>query len=165
MVIALNKLHGILESFTEQKGILRLFVRLDSISSPQRFQSTQEVAQNVESQSHLFVLLLEDSAFVSHLLHQPLQLGFKENNIIVATELKGIHNTFRAEILKITQDSILARLTLASNYAENGTIDVLCALDFVEQNGLKVGDSVFWHIPENEIMLFFDTKIYNLRQQ
>ncbi len=82
MVIALNKLHGILESFTEQKGILRLFVRLDSIFSLQGFQPSQNVAQNVESQSHLFVLLLEDSAFVSHLLHQPLQLGFKENNII-----------------------------------------------------------------------------------
>ncbi|WP_416830986.1 hypothetical protein, partial [Helicobacter ganmani] len=64
----MNKLHGILESFTEQKGILRLFVRLDSIFSLQGFQPSQ----NVESQSHLFVLLLEDSAFVSHLLHQPL---------------------------------------------------------------------------------------------
>lgn len=158
MVIALNKLHGILESFTEQKGILRLFVRLDSIFSLQGFQPSQNVAQNVESQSHLFVLLLEDSAFVSHLLHQPLQLGFKENNIIVATKLKGIHNTFRAEILKITQDSLFARLTLASNYAENGTLNVLCTLDFVRHNGLKVGDSIFWHIPENEIMLFLIQK-------
>lgn len=88
------------------------------------------------------------------MLSQPLCLGFKEDNIIVATKLEGVCNTFKAKILNIARDSLFARLTLASKEAEGGKIDALCALDFVKHNGLHIGDSVFWHIPENEIMLF-----------
>ncbi len=141
----MNKLNGILEYFVEQKGILRLFVRVLDLNS--------EVKQN-----QISVLLLEDSAFATHLLHQTLQLGFKESNIVVATKLEGVCNAFESKILKIDKDNLFARLILEFKYAEKGVINALCALDFIKNNGLNVGDSILWHIPESEIMLFLDNK-------
>lgn len=150
----MNKLSGILEHCVEQKGISRLFVRCwDSISG-QALGQAQEKAQDVESQYRISVLLLEDSSFVSNMLYRPLHLGFKENNIVVATRLEGTCNTFRAEILNLAEDNLFARLTLACKWAEGGKINALCGLEFVKSNGLHSGDFVFWHIPENEIMLF-----------
>ncbi|MBD5165406.1 molybdate ABC transporter [Helicobacter sp.] len=150
----MNKLSGVLEHFVEQEGVLRLFVRCwDSIGG-QALEQTQEEAQDVESQYRICVLLLEDSSFVSNMLCAPLSLGFKENNIVVATKLEGACNTFKAEILNLAEDNLFARLTLACAWAEGGKINALCALDFVKNNHLQLGDFVFWHIPENEIMLF-----------
>ncbi|TLD88162.1 molybdate ABC transporter [Helicobacter sp. MIT 05-5294] len=150
----MNKLYGILENFIEQKGISRLFVRCWDFMCVQEL----ECAQNVESQNCIAVLLLEDSNFIAPLLHQPLQLGFKESNVVVALKLEGVCNAFRAEILQIDEDNLFAQLTLQVKEAENGVIYALCDLDFIKRNGLRVGDFVFWHIPESEIMLFFDTE-------
>lgn len=150
----LNKLSGILEHFIEQKGISRLFVRCWDSIAKQALGAVQEEAQEVESQYRISVLLLEDSSFVSNLLRQPLHLGFKESNIVVAMRLEGVCNTFKSEILNIAEDHLFARLTLACKWAESGKINALCSLEFVKNNGLCSGDFVFWHIPENEIMLF-----------
>ena len=102
------------------------------------------------------ILLLEESEFAEKLLEKPLEIGFKESNLVVATSLKGSQNTFSAEILGITQDTLFARISLKSAFCE--PINALCPLAFIEENALKVGDCIDWHIPENEIMVFSETK-------
>ncbi len=125
----------------------------DSIAE-EALEQLQEAAHDGESQHRISILLLEDSSFISNALCAPLHLGFKENNIVVATKLEGACNTFEAEILNLAEDNLFARLTLACKWAEGGKINALCDLDFVKNNNLHLGDCVFWHIPENEIMLF-----------
>lgn len=128
----LNKISGILERFVAQEGILRLFVHVDSV--------------------YIRALLLEDSKFIESFLNKPIEVGFKESNVIVSTAIEGVENAFKAEILEIQRDTLFARLNLKSPFLS--TISALCPKDFVERNALKTGDYVYWHILESEIMLF-----------
>lgn len=131
----MNKLSGILEKFSAQEGILRLFVRVDN--------------------SYICALLLEDSKLVESFLGQAIEVGFKESNVVVGAVIEGVQNVFQAEILEIQTDSLFARLCLKSPFLS--TINALCPRDFVEKNALKIGDCVYWHILESEVMLFLNT--------
>ena len=133
MVIALNKISGILEKFVAQEGILRLFVRVEN--------------------AYIHALLLEDSKFMESFLDKPIEVGFKESNLVVSTALDGVDNAFKAEILGMQSDKLFARLHLKSPFLSS--IYALCPRDFVERNALKIGDCVYWHILESEVMLFF----------
>ncbi|MBX7490484.1 molybdate ABC transporter [Helicobacter turcicus] len=138
----MNRLKGTFVYFSAQEGILRLYVRLSGGSG----------FKNTESQM-LSVLLLENSVFLEPFLNKTLEIGFKESNVIVGLELKGVHNTFKSEILGIEMDTLFARLVLKTDVISN-VITALCPLDFVAQNVLKKGDCVEWHIPENAVMLY-----------
>lgn len=146
----LNKLQGTLAYFSAQGGILRLYVRLDSIGSSKNKENS---SKNIESQM-LSVLLLEDSAFLEPFLNKTLDIGFKESNVVVGLELKGVHNTFKSEILGIEMDTLFARLVLKVASVVPSAITALCPLDFITQNTIKEGDCVEWHIPENAVMLY-----------
>ena len=98
-----------------------------------------------------YLLLLEELAQDS--LEKSLEIAFKETNIILALELKGANNTFQSKILKIQSDLLFARLFLEFLPSKNGVIEALVDLDFLSKNRLEVGNFVFWHIPESEIML------------
>lgn len=147
MAIALNRLKGILKYFSTQEGILRLNVCL------------YDDPRNAESQI-LNVLLLEDSEFLGPFLGKTLEVGFKESNVIVGLELRGLYNIFKSKILNIKTDALFARLVLEAPSVQNlemqnpNVITALCPLDFIRKNSLKIGDCVDWHIPENAVMLY-----------
>lgn len=106
----------------------------------------------MQSREEVFSLLLLEE-LTQDSLDKSLEITFKETNIILALELKGTKNTFRSKILEIQKDSLFARLFLEFLPAKNGVIEALVDLDFISQNHLEVGDCVFWHIPESEIMV------------
>ena len=141
MDIVLNKIKGILRSYTEQDSILRLRVCL---------------CNQATTAQMLDVLLLEDSASLKPLLHQTITLGFKENHVVLGLKLEGLHNVFDAEILQIEVDTLFARLTLKTflQAEDFQPITALCPLGFIAQNALKNRDCIQWHIPENSIMLY-----------
>lgn len=134
MDIALNKICGIVESFIDSFEIVRLRVHL-------------------QKQYYLEILLLENADFANALLGKYITLGFKENNIALGTCIKGGHNTFRAKIIKISQDTLFARVLLENTFLQDCKISALCPLDFIRNNALKVGDFIDWYILESEIML------------
>ncbi len=131
MAIALNNICGILKEIHSHNGISRLVL-----------QSGEQI---------FYLLLLEELAQDS--LEKSLEIAFKETNIILALELKGANNTFQSKILKIQSDLLFARLFLEFLPSKNGVIEALVDLDFLSKNRLEVGNFVFWHIPESEIML------------
>ncbi|TLD84447.1 molybdate ABC transporter [Helicobacter sp. MIT 11-5569] len=134
----MNRFQAILTNFSAQDSILRLHLLCDSLESQM-----------------LSALLLEDSAFLEPFLGKTLEIGFKENNVVVGLELKGLHNVFKSEIAQIQTDTLFARLVLkATKEISNYTITALCPLDFITQNTLKIGDCIQWHIPENSVMLY-----------
>ena len=87
------------------------------------------------------------------LIGQNLEWCFKETNVLVALRIEGVGNSFCSKIVEIQEDELFARIILESHLAKNGNISALVSLDFINQNALKIGSEVFWHISENEIML------------
>lgn len=127
----LNNLVGILKQIQSYNGISRL---------------TIEIGDETIS-----VLLVEELSL--ELIGQNLELCFKETNVLVALRIEGVGNSFCSKIVEIQEDELFARIILESHLAKNGNISALVSLDFINQNALKVGSEVFWHISENEIML------------
>ena len=97
------------------------------------------------------VLLVEELSL--ELIGQNLELCFKETNVLVALRIEGVGNSFCSKIVEIQEDELFARIILESHLAKNGNISALVSLDFINQNALKIGSEVFWHISENEITL------------
>ena len=127
----LNNLNGTLKAIYSSNGISRLVLQ----------------SQDKE----LSLLLLEELS--QDLLGKKLEINFKETNVILAFKLEGAKNTFCSKILEIQSDTLFARISLEFSSAKYGIIQALTDLEFVSKNRLKIGSEVYWHIPENEIML------------
>lgn len=77
-----------------------------------------------------------------------VELAFKENNVLIAKDIKCATNVFSAKIINITKDSLFADLLLESNnFTINAIIDINLADSF------EVGNNVVWNILESEIMI------------
>ena len=68
-----------------------------------------------------------------------------------ALRIEGVGNSFCSKIVEIQEDELFARIILESHLAKNGNITALVSLDFINQNALKIGSEVFWHISEMKL--------------
>lgn len=127
----LNKIFGVLKAFVSQGGISRLEVEAEEFV--------------------FFVLLLEDCTSLKNYLHKDICIGFKESNVVVASRIEGVSNTFEAKILSFENDHLFMRLSLECKAAENGDIKILTSYECGKN--LIRSEKVFWHILESEIMV------------
>ncbi|MDE5602371.1 MAG: molybdate ABC transporter, partial [Helicobacter sp.] len=91
------------------------------------------------------------SLSLQNYLHKDICIGFKESNVVVASRIDGVSNTFEANILSFENDNLFMRLLLECKAAENDYIKVLTSYEC--GSNLARNQKVFWHILESEIMI------------
>ncbi|WP_121764156.1 molybdate ABC transporter [Helicobacter burdigaliensis] len=96
-----------------------------------------------------FVLLLEQN--LKDFIHKPITLGFKENNVLIARQIKGAQNVFTSSILAIEEDELFMRLSLECKEANEGKIYALVP----KNKELRRLKEVDWCVLESEIMVIF----------